>query len=41
MAAQSNEIKLSRVYNAPVKAVWEAWVDPEQVAQQWGRAGLR
>ena len=32
MSAKSkpNEIKITRVYDAPVKAVWDAWTDPEQ-----------
>ena len=38
MAAEnkSNEIRIVRVYDAPVKAVWDAWTDPKQVAQWWG-----
>src|SRR6185312_2354276 len=42
MAAKnkSNELKLTRVYDAPVKAVWEAWTDPKQVAQWWGPRGF-
>ena len=30
---KANEIRITRVYDAPVKAVWDAWTDPEQVAQ--------
>lgn len=26
--------------NAPVKMVWDAWVDPKQVTQWWGPRGL-
>ncbi len=37
---KSNEIKIIRVYDAPVKVVWDAWVDPEQVAQWWGPRGF-
>jgi uncharacterized protein YndB with AHSA1/START domain len=37
---KSNEIKIIRVYDAPVKAVWDAWTDPEQVAQWWGPRGF-
>jgi uncharacterized protein YndB with AHSA1/START domain len=37
---KSNELKLSRVYDAPVKAVWDAWTDPKQVAQWWGPRGF-
>lgn len=36
----SNEIRLRRVYDAPVSAVWDAWTDPEQVAQWWGPRGF-
>lgn len=37
---KSNEIKITRVYDAPVKAVWDAWTDPHQVAQWWGPRGF-
>lgn len=42
MAAKnkSNEINISRIYDAPVKAVWDAWTDPKQVAQWWGPRGF-
>jgi uncharacterized protein YndB with AHSA1/START domain len=36
----NNEIKLTRVYDAPVNAVWDAWTDPKQVAQWWGPRGF-
>ena len=36
----SNEIRLTRVYEAPVSAVWDAWTDPEQVGQWWGPRGF-
>lgn len=35
-----NEIKITRIYDAPVEAVWEAWNDPEQAAQWWGPRGF-
>jgi uncharacterized protein YndB with AHSA1/START domain len=37
---KSNEIKLFRIYDAPVKMVWDAWVEPDQVAQWWGPRGF-
>lgn len=42
MAAKKlpNELYLTRVYDAPVKTVWDAWVDPEQVAKWWGPRGF-
>lgn len=36
----SNELKLTREFDAPVAAVWEAWTDPEQVAKWWGPRGF-
>lgn len=35
-----NEIRITRIYDAPVKAVWDAWTDPKQVAQWWGPRGF-
>jgi uncharacterized protein YndB with AHSA1/START domain len=37
---KSNEIKIIRVFDAPVRAVWDAWTDPEQTAQWWGPRGF-
>jgi uncharacterized protein YndB with AHSA1/START domain len=37
---ESNEIRITRVYDAPVRAVWDAWTDPKQVAQWWGPRGF-
>lgn len=37
---KSNEINIKRIYDAPVEAVWDAWTDPEQVAQWWGPRGF-
>lgn len=35
-----NEIYITRIYDAPVKTVWNAWVEPDQVAQWWGPRGF-
>jgi len=35
-----NEFQIIRLYEAPVKAVWEAWTDPAQVAKWWGPRGF-
>src|SRR5262245_47892425 len=42
MAARnkSNEIRITRVYDAPVQAVWDAWTNPHEVAQWWGPRGF-
>lgn len=37
---KSNELKITRIYDAPVKTVWDAWTDPKQVAQWWGPRGF-
>lgn len=42
MAAKnkSNELHITRIYEASVKMVWDAWTDPKQVAQWWGPRGF-
>lgn len=42
MAAKNkpNELYIQRVFDAPVKMVWEAWVDPKQCAKWWGPRGF-
>jgi uncharacterized protein YndB with AHSA1/START domain len=37
---KSNEIRIIRVYDAPLAAVWDAWTDPAQVAKWWGPRGF-
>lgn len=39
-SAAPNEIRIQRVYDAPLQVVWDAWTDPEQVAQCWGPRGF-
>lgn len=39
MGAKSNELKIIRIYDAPVKLVWEAWTDDKKVAMWWGPRG--
>lgn len=34
-----NEFTLTRVYDAPVKAVWDAWTDDKQAEKWWGPRG--
>lgn len=38
--SKSNEIKITRIYDAPVKTVWDAWTDPKQAAHWWGPRGF-
>jgi uncharacterized protein YndB with AHSA1/START domain len=40
MTNESKEIRITRIYDAPVQAVWDAWTDPAQVAQWWGPRGF-
>jgi uncharacterized protein YndB with AHSA1/START domain len=40
MPAKPNELQLTRLYNAPVKLVWDAWTDPAKVAKWWGPRGF-
>lgn len=35
-----NELYITRIYDAPVKMVWDAWTDTKQVAKWWGPRGF-
>lgn len=37
---KSADIRIVRVFNAPLDAVWDAWTDPDQVGQWWGPRGF-
>lgn len=37
---KSADIKLIREFDAPLNLVWDAWCDPDQVAQWWGPRGF-
>lgn len=39
-AERENELRLVRVFDAPVALVWDAWVKEEHVAQWWGPRGF-
>lgn len=40
MAAKPNELEIVRVYDAPVKLVWEAFTDVKHQAHWWGPRGF-
>jgi uncharacterized protein YndB with AHSA1/START domain len=40
LAADERSIVITRVFNAPRKAVWKAWTDPRGVAQWFGPKGF-
>ena len=33
-------LTLERTFKAPIKLVWEAWTQPEHIAQWWGPKGM-
>lgn len=37
---KSNVISLTRVYDAALQSVWDAWTIPEELAQWWGPRGF-
>jgi len=39
-SAPTADITITRLYDAPLQAVWDAWMDPDQVAQWWGPRGF-
>jgi len=39
--SKPNEIAISRIYDAPIEAVWDAWTDVSQVARWWGPRGFK
>jgi uncharacterized protein YndB with AHSA1/START domain len=38
-AISTQEITITRVFDAPRELVWKAWTEPEQLAQWWGPPG--
>src|SRR5579871_4962532 len=34
------ELEFVRTYAAPRQLVWDAWTDPDQIAQWWGPRGI-
>ena len=39
--AKNRTLTLKKVFNAPVKTVWNAWIEPEHVAQWWAPKGMK
>ncbi|PUZ23362.1 polyketide cyclase [Chitinophaga parva] len=39
-STQDRELRVSRLFNAPVALVWEAWTQPEHIANWWGPDGF-
>jgi uncharacterized protein YndB with AHSA1/START domain len=38
-APATQEIRITRVFDAPRALVWQAWTDPEHLARWWGPRG--
>lgn len=36
----SSDLTLTRVYDAPVSVVWDAWTDPKKASKWWGPRGF-
>ena len=36
MATTTQDLVIKRVFDAPLKLVWKAWVEPEMIKQWWG-----
>lgn len=34
--AEANQVIITRIFDAPVERVWQAWTDPALVAKWWG-----
>lgn len=39
-STKDRELVLSRTLNAPVELVWEAWTNPQHIANWWGPNGF-
>jgi uncharacterized protein YndB with AHSA1/START domain len=39
-SAQTKNVVVTRVFDAPVEKVWKAWTDSEQVMRWWGPSGF-
>jgi len=37
---KNRTLTIERTFNAPLKLVWEAWSQPEHIAQWWGPKGM-
>jgi uncharacterized protein YndB with AHSA1/START domain len=39
--AKNRTLTLKKVFNAPVKIVWNAWIKPEHIVQWWAPKGMK
>ena len=40
MSIENRQLKISRIFKAPVELVWEAWTKPEHITNWWGPNGF-
>ena len=38
--AKNRTVTIKKTLNVPIKLVWEAWTQPEHIAQWWGPKGM-
>lgn len=39
--AKDRTLSIKKVFNAPIKLVWEAWTNPDHVIQWWAPKGMK
>lgn len=39
--ASNRTLSIKKVFNAPVKVVWDAWTSPEHIIKWWGPPGMK
>lgn len=39
--AKNRTLSIKKVFNAPIKLVWEAWTNPDHVIQWWAPKGMK
>ena len=39
--AKNRALTIEKVFNAPVKLVWDAWTSPEHIMQWWAPKGMK
>ncbi|MEE9363422.1 MAG: SRPBCC domain-containing protein [Cellulophaga sp.] len=39
--ASSRTVTIKRTFKAPIKLVWDAWIQPEHIALWWGPKGMK
>jgi uncharacterized protein YndB with AHSA1/START domain len=39
--AKNRTLTIKKVFNAPIKLVWEAWIQPDHILQWWAPKGMK